>query len=409
MVYNVPSENIVKKYFDIEHKEKVDKKIINKWKKEFSIYIKQLLKLVYEDEKIIEMCIEGDISFFNLWRRAFMDETADVKNYEPLEFYGDTVFEYIFGKYLYVKYSDKIDKSPDLFSDLKNYYRSGPYMISMGENLNMDKWIIKGDKYVNLTEKMKSNLIESFLGALDFITRGVRSILVKNKDYERLINNSFSADACYIFLKNYFEIYGFNEDKRNSLKGNLFLGMVCDVFGAKGEIKITKGDPSGTFFVINITSNLINILKEELGLNKTQVALLKKLNDNTIFKEESKDKNELAYTIQKNIFEKELNITTKKLEEIKEFAKIDSISEPYKTQLKEKALGNKRYTRIKFSVPNSQKVDGECTIIMYRLTGNDKGELIKQEKLKIYTGRCEGTGFPINLRDKLVKEYLSEV
>lgn len=414
MKFNTPSDNLIKTYFNIEHKDSVSKTIYNKWKEEFIVYIKQILQLIYDKNTfIIDLHLSGDPVFFELWKRAFSDETASLLNYEPVEFYGDKVYNYSLSRHIYVTFSNNLEKQKsNVFSEIYNYFKSDAYIEEISENLNLYKWILKGDEYVNMTLKMKSNIVESFFGAFDFISKGVKSILIKQKEYEMASKLPFGNEACYALIKKYFEIYGFDVKKSEIGQAKQFFNILSDIFGARGDILFMKGDHQGTFFKFSISENIIKKLTEELQLNQEQVSILNYLNKNEIFKEFQTNDNEYALKLKKKVFEKKLGITDEWLENYKDFSKVDTIPEPFKTRLLEKVKGNERCVKIRFAISKASRDNKkeEMTIIMYKLKGDEKnGKTIAEKILKIKTGKNTSKSvFPFNLRDELVKEYLSE-
>lgn len=399
-----PSEK-VKIYLDTENKQTLSSSSIKRWEKEFKQYIVYLLGFVYGQEKafLIKMCIDGDESFMNMFTRAFTDQTESVINNEPLEFFGDNVFNYVLSKYLYVKYNTDIKmSSPEILSRIENYYKSNEYQEIMAENLGIKKWILKGNKYVNLTKKMKANLVESLFGAIDFVTRGVRALLCSKKEYEVVCTNNFGIDACYIFLKNYFEEFGFNPEDSEKNTAVMFFNTVTDNFTERGKIIFIKEKIGGKdIFHMEIKKDFAELLKREKGLSDEQFNTLLKVQS---LKSESK--NDLANDIKK-IFEKKLGVTEDWIEEYKMISKINTIPEPYKTELVNKVKGEgERFVNIKFEAPITQRTYKETTMIMYRVKGDEKGNIIDKEILGILTGPHNGAIFPQHLKLELVKKYL---
>lgn len=394
-----PSERIYKLYLT-DVKGRSVPKLRKEWEKEFKKFISGLLTLVYgDDSKVIKQCLEEPF-LSHLWERAFIDETVHAeKNYELLEFYGDTVFGYAVGRYLYIHYSSDLDMaSSATFTNISNYVEGGEYMEEMAINLNMIKWVNIRNTEINITRKVRSNLIESFFGALDFVTRGV-----KNKYYKETgCDFIFGPEAGYRFLENYFKIFPLDLEKSQIGRSKgFFTDRLPGTFGIKGSIGFIKinNNPEYKFF---INEDAIRLLSENIGKDKEPI--LRSLNTNK--KYISNDQNKLAYTIYKEVFEAQLGINENWLEEYKVGNNLETIPEPYKTKLITKVIGGDKYVTIKFSVPNLYNTPDQRTVVMYRITGNDKGRTIKREVLDTYTGKHSSTSFPYHLRNELVKRYV---
>lgn len=406
LVLPSPSEK-VELYLESDTSTKRESKYAKKWLKEFTQFIKVILEFIYEDEpKIVKMCTDGDESFMNIFIRAFTEETESVINNEPVEFFGDNVFNYCLGRFLFIRYNGDLKRStPDFLSRVENYFKSNPYQEIMSENLNLKKWILKGNKQVNITGKMKANLVESLFGALDFVTTGVKRILCSQKEYELVCKNAFGIEACYVFLKKYFDYFSFNEeDSERDTAVRFFSSELADSFTERGKISFIKERRRDgvDIYYMSIKPDFIELLKKELGLTSEQTSVLENISS---LKNESK--NELANQIKK-IFDKKLNITEDWLEEYKNLSKIRSIPEPYKSELLKKVKGEEIYVNIKFECHKTQRTYKEATMIMYKVKGDDKGNIIDKKILGVITGPHNGSMFPYNLKNELVMKYLEE-
>lgn len=409
MIFNKPSLKLQKTYLTSPLKENE-----KDFKKEFTTYLSQVLHLVYEDDdKSIKTAVKEPF-FTEFWKRAFVDETSSVKNYEILEFYGDSVFSYSFTRYIYMQFKDNLDKNnPATFNNLSNYFESKESMVEMANNLNMSDWIIIGNGQVNITDKMRSNLIESFFGALDFVSRAVKNMYIQNKEYEKAARIVYGPEAGYKFIENYFKQFVFDEERANVNEAKAFFtDRLPGVLGSKGKMKFIKIDDSKKIYKFFIDPSFIETLinlvgKSDEAYNNKLRKLLLNLNKDKRYT--SEDQNKLAYDIKKNIFEKELGINDKWLSNYKDLNKLDTIPEPYRTQLIKQEIEGKRYTTIKFEVPTTQATNTEKTVIMYKIVGDTKGNTISKEILDIITGPHTGPTFPIELKNNLVKQYLSKI
>ena len=108
-------------------------------------------------------------SLNSTWAQAFTHQTVDYdKNYETLEFTGDTIISTVFVEYLYYIFGGKIDKASGTL--MKNKYLSKPDMSVIARHFHLDDYmVVNRQDFRNTNMSIQEDVFESFFGAVNKI------------------------------------------------------------------------------------------------------------------------------------------------------------------------------------------------------------------------------------------------
>ena len=141
------------------------------WRSEFKTFLIQILKYIVRDEDVNEFVTE---KYFHIWVRAMTHITYNILfNYEPIEYYGDSVSKFAFGAYMQEKFPKFTSRE---LTEYSNQYMSKKFQSVFSDDLRLTQWGIYDPIISNNlnnpnmnNEKIKTDYLESFSGALTFI------------------------------------------------------------------------------------------------------------------------------------------------------------------------------------------------------------------------------------------------
>ncbi len=209
---------------------------LSDWLGKFRDFIYTTLSTVYEDKHRNAMKLAvSDGANLTVWIRAFTDASFSSDSYESLETVGDKLYGTAFLKYVYAKTGGGV--TPRELSNMITYYGSGGFMEKIAKALQFDKWILKNES-IELNEKLISNLVESYIGALDMVCDAVRASYLEAKDYEVAALCPTGFEAVQRFVSAYFD--GANIDLTEGAHGpsKTFITQIPDLFGMRGRWEI---------------------------------------------------------------------------------------------------------------------------------------------------------------------------
>lgn len=125
-------------------------------------------------EEDLEVDADDDTSLFErtilseeamvIWRRAFVHKSISALNYDVLEKIGDKLASTVFLQWLHKKFPD--ENSPQFFSEANSMYGNKDYFYKFADEWNLvpiaEEILPAG---IEITDKEKSDLFESFVGA----------------------------------------------------------------------------------------------------------------------------------------------------------------------------------------------------------------------------------------------------
>jgi len=105
-------------------------------------------------------------SMQNYWIPAFTHKSVNYnKNYETLEFYGDTVVNHVFAMYIRELYNNQLNQHKATL--LSSYYMSEEYQATLSEKIGLVKLVNYDEKINNIDTSIKEDIFEAFFGALN--------------------------------------------------------------------------------------------------------------------------------------------------------------------------------------------------------------------------------------------------
>lgn len=163
-------------------------------KKYFSKFLIQRKKLLSEKDfllsKEISKIIGYQIQNINLYREAFSLKTSsknpDNKNYERLEFLGDSILGSIISCHLFATYPNA---NEGYLTQMKSKIVNRKNLNKLGDDLQLIKLIQNGNSSI-LSENISGNLFEALVGA---IYLDLDYTICKNVVLEAIWSTSFSC------------------------------------------------------------------------------------------------------------------------------------------------------------------------------------------------------------------------
>lgn len=147
----------------------------------------------------ISKIIGQRVNNIKLYQEAFSlknpNKTSGTKNYERLEFLGDSVLGSIISCYLYKNYPQE---NEGFLTQMKSKIVNRKNLNLLGDKLKLTDFIQNGNHGTNLGENISGNLFEAFIGAiyLDFKYEKCKQIvmekLLNEKEIEKLENKIVS-------------------------------------------------------------------------------------------------------------------------------------------------------------------------------------------------------------------------
>ncbi|SNW62896.1 Ribonuclease III [Orpheovirus IHUMI-LCC2] len=141
--------------------------ITDDWTNKLKLTLESILRRIpgIREETIPKFIVPDALQ---MWTPAFVHETFDLNrnnNYEVLEFLGDRVIETQFSIYLMKRFPSA---GPSELTEVKSKYMSEDYQPRISDELGISSLIkVRG---TNVTNKMKEDVFESFVGALYKVT-----------------------------------------------------------------------------------------------------------------------------------------------------------------------------------------------------------------------------------------------
>lgn len=153
--------------------------------REFRVYIKNLLSTfmpqkyldIYMSDEVLplkvtkpELNVPPQASDlygpFTIIRQAFTSEFVSTVNLTTLEFYGDGALKAGLQSFMMINFPNW--RAAGTLNDVYSYYSDKYRLAAYSEQLDMPRWLIR-DSVARVTFKEKSDIFESFIGALKMI------------------------------------------------------------------------------------------------------------------------------------------------------------------------------------------------------------------------------------------------
>ncbi len=133
-----------------------------------------------------------------LLERALTHASKSEKNYERLEFLGDSILDFLVGEYFFKNCSDDEGK----LTVLRSHYVSENYLANVFDLLEIEKDVKLGKSYQGkLSKAIKGDIVEALLGAiyLDAKNNGIeeaRNFILENfalDTYKNIVNDNYKS------------------------------------------------------------------------------------------------------------------------------------------------------------------------------------------------------------------------
>jgi dsRNA-specific ribonuclease len=188
------------------------------WMQRFTNYLSTILKKIVDPKYVHKFLTEEALE---IWTRSMTHKSVNlIYNYESLEYYGDSISKFAFNDYMFAKFNKITTQELTEFS---NQYMSKKFQSLFSDDLFLSSWGIY-DPIVVINEKLKTDLLEAFTGALGKIGNMVApdaGILVVNNFYA-LIGESLSFPKEMIYGKISTQIDQLNQRMESYLNGKVF-------------------------------------------------------------------------------------------------------------------------------------------------------------------------------------------
>ena len=98
-----------------------------------------------------------------LLERALTHSSLSEKNYERLEFLGDSILDFVVGEYFFQKCNDSEGK----LTVLRSHYVSENYLSSIFDKLKIAQYVRLGKSYQGeISKAIKADIVEALIGAI---------------------------------------------------------------------------------------------------------------------------------------------------------------------------------------------------------------------------------------------------
>ena len=105
----------------------------------------------------------------NLFFRALTHSSYSYENYERLEFLGDSILDFVVGKYFFTELTHLKEGH---LTKMRSHYVSEDNLSLVFDNLNISQYIQLGKSCKQVTKSMKCDMFESIIGAI-FLDSGL--------------------------------------------------------------------------------------------------------------------------------------------------------------------------------------------------------------------------------------------
>ena len=171
-----------------------------------------------------------------LIKRALTHSSKSEKNYERLEFLGDSILDFLVGEYFFLNCKEDEGK----LTVLRSHYVSENYLAQIFDKLKLEKYVLLGKSYQGeISRAIKGDVIEAIIAAIyldgglsearDFIyqnfdLQGYKNIVDDNykSKLQELVQGNFKCKMQYVTLpseEGFTSSFYMDEDKIASASG----------------------------------------------------------------------------------------------------------------------------------------------------------------------------------------------
>jgi dsRNA-specific ribonuclease len=199
-LFGSAKKNITLPIVELEKVTNQTEEQIQYWSQKLFDFLDQRLANIIPRPEIRSQILTGENA--EIWETAFTHKSYDpIKNYDVLEFLGDSAAELMFKQYISERFSAEISAGiigEAGITNLKNTYMSKIYQSQIGYELGFSEHV-RSRTAVNT--HIAEDLVESFIGALmkagNILKPGMGYILVYNFIYE--LFNQREIELTYMF------------------------------------------------------------------------------------------------------------------------------------------------------------------------------------------------------------------
>ena len=136
--------------------------VSKKWLDSLLVLLKYLVSCILEtDRYTMELFSDENIE---VWIKGFIHQTFNyIYSYESLEFLGDKICSSKFSIYMLSKYRRLTQGEA---TEYHNQYMSADHQWYLSEDLHLPEFVLADTNLLDMTKKYKTDLFESFVGAL---------------------------------------------------------------------------------------------------------------------------------------------------------------------------------------------------------------------------------------------------
>ena len=131
----------------------------------------------------------------SLYTRALTHSSRSDKNYERLEFLGDSILDFLVGEYFYIN----CDEAEGKLSVHRSHFVSETYLSKIFDELNLENDVLMGKSYQGkLSKSIKGDVIEALLAAiyLDGGLESAKKFVYDNFDlesYKNIVDENYKS------------------------------------------------------------------------------------------------------------------------------------------------------------------------------------------------------------------------
>ena len=140
-----------------------------------------------------------------LLETALTHSSKSEKNYERLEFLGDSILDFLVGEYFFKNCSEKEGK----LTVLRSHYVSENYLVTVFDKLKLEKDVKLGKSYQGeISKAIKGDIVEAILGAiyLDGGLEQAKKFIERNfdlKNYSKIKDENYKSKLQELVQKNF--------------------------------------------------------------------------------------------------------------------------------------------------------------------------------------------------------------
>lgn len=186
---NIPPGGEIVNYFG--------SKISQNWLEEIRKYLRYLLPIILGTDTYTDELLLADN--MQIWVKCFIHETFNaVYGYQLLEFFGDKICSAKFVEYMIQKYP-RLTQSEA--TEYHNQYMSKKHQYYISDDLKLSKFLLANLNVFTISNKDKTDIFESFVGALYQTCNSINSSLAEaaTSNLFILIGEQFSFERKIVF------------------------------------------------------------------------------------------------------------------------------------------------------------------------------------------------------------------